>query len=251
MELEPFPIDTEFWEEGSPQWLARYEYVEARASRYLDQFRDSEEYDFTKFEAKAGEKALTLAFERFAAGSLKLLGVEMAANNLKEASRRKIATPLTPEERAEARQKAKPVPKWRKDWEEKKRREKEEAYRRLILSQPSPDRDKRILERAYFGRYETSPMPGRNCYSINEDQGFLANGKEVDKALAYCQVHWDRYEYEHPDKERPEQLQEPTPERPPRQRLTLDELEKQKRRIAEIARMEAFNKSRSRGRGRR
>jgi hypothetical protein len=123
MEIEPYPIENgELWEEGSPQWLARYEYIEARAETYLDYYRDSPEYDFTRGGVQVGsaQRAIASAYSRFAAGTLEILGVQALVKMLRDAYKRKEATVVTPEERAAAIEAAKPVPKWRQDWETKK-----------------------------------------------------------------------------------------------------------------------------------
>lgn len=209
MELEPYPPEEgQEWEKGCPQWIERYEYIQARAERYFDQYRDSVEYDFTKTgtSVEAQQKALEIGYERFASGSLKLLGVQALAKMLRDAYRRKEATPLTPDERAALIRHRSSPPRWELEWREKKERERREAHARMLAAQPSPDRLRLIAERAYYGELESSPMPGKWCYSLTADQGFSPEGEKTDKALAYCQVHWDRYEREHPDRRRPEIL---------------------------------------------
>ncbi len=89
-------------------------------------------------------------------------------------------------------------------------------------------------------------MPGLFCYSLDEDSGFDREGRQIGKALAYCQVHWDRYEYENPGKLRPDKLREVTPEAPIRQR-TMEDLERERQDIAERDRRERLKKTLNRG----
>lgn len=231
MDVEPHAIEdgAELWVEGSFQYLERYEYIEERVNRYLNQYRESEEYDFTKFSNKAYEKAIVTGYHDFARGALKLLGMEAICRNYVHDMKRKVATPLTEEEKAAAAKanKPKPKPKWQKEWEAKRDAAKKKAMEDHLRSQPSPDRDKRVLERGFYGNPETSPMPGKFCYSLDQDAGFTPEGIKIDKALAYCQVHWDRYEYENPGKSRPASLLPPPPETAPTRQKTMEDLERE------------------------
>jgi hypothetical protein len=249
MDVEPYPIENdELWAEGSVQYLERYEYIEERANRYLNQYRESEEYDFTKFSTKAYEKAIIRGYDDFAKGTLKLLGMELICRNYVQDMKRKVATPVTDEERAAAAEAKKPVPQWRKDWEAKRDAAKKKAQEDLLRSQPSPDRCKRILERAFHGNPETSPMPGVFCYSLDEDAGFTPEGVKIGAALAYCQVHWDRYEYENPGKSRPASLLPDAPEVAPIRQKTMEDLERERIEIEERKRQEKLRERLKRGR---
>lgn len=233
IDVEPFPVEGGIlWDEGSPQWLTRYEYIEERSERYLNSYRDSMDYDFTRTlgGVKYNQLAVKSAYERFAAGSLTVLGVKNQVIMLRDAYRRKEVKPLTPEEIEKANEKPEYVPQWRKDWDKKKEAERQEAYRKMIESQPSPDQAAFITERAYSIRTDgVSPMPGIACYSVTEDEGYLADGTRVDGGQAYLVVLWDCQDHYYPEKRdrRPANLTGlPEPEPPPERIETksLDEI---------------------------
>lgn len=77
-DVEPWPIENNLkWEEGSPQWLERYEYIEARAEVWFNHFRDDPKYDFTKtsLEVRNCQKSLEVTYKKFAAGGMALGGI--------------------------------------------------------------------------------------------------------------------------------------------------------------------------------
>ncbi len=50
-------------------------------------------------------------------------------------------------------------------------------------------------------------MPGFNCYSVNEDEGYTETGERITKGEAYILVLWDKHEHFFPDQPgRPESL---------------------------------------------
>lgn len=202
MDVEPYPIERgdPLYEEDSPQWIARYEYIEARAEKFFDYYRDSPEYDFTRIHAgvRGQQKATQDAYCRFASGSLLLLGVQAQVKMLRDAFKKKEATKVTPEERAAA--KPEYVPQWRKDWEAKKAKQREREAEELRASQPSMDTTRYIVERGYYGEVGVTPMPGLACYSINADEGFTETGERVDRGKGYLLVLWDCHEHYNPDK---------------------------------------------------
>lgn len=250
MEIEPYPIEKgqEYWEEGCPQWLERYEYIESRSEAWLDNFREDYEYDFTRTlgAVSSQQKAVLLSYQRFAKGELTVLGVANQVKILRDAFRRKEATPLTPEEIEEQKPK-KPeyVPQWRKDWEAKLAERKKAEHEAMILEQPSPDKDKIITERAYrwIEGLDASPMPGLNCYCIDADEGYLGDGTKTTRALAYLQVLWDYWEAVYPDKvKRPANLTGEKIETPGEGSTEQETVETIKERIAEKERAERLQK---------
>lgn len=232
MDQEPYPIEGDIlWIEGSSQWLERYEYIEARAEQFLDHYRDNPLYDFTK--AGNGvtyqQKSVILAYEKYAQGLLSVGGVKDQVKMLLNAFERKVATPVTPEERQAAIDAAKPVPQWRTAWEEKKAAAIEQARIDMLASQPSKDRDRYILSRMYEGHADISPIPGSFCFSMDYEQGFDPEGKPIDGLTAYAQVTWDWYEQESPvGSKRPAVFSlEADPENIPVQQKTLDQLKQE------------------------
>lgn len=253
MDLEPYPIDKgdPLYEEGTYQWLERYEYIESRAETYLDYYRDNMEYDFTRTlgDVKRQQTATLDAYCRFASGSMKALGVEAQVKMLRDAFKKKIATPLTPEERAKINPPY--VPQWRKDWEAKKAKQKEDARKTALLEQPSPDHTRFIVERGYYGSADPSPMPGLNCYSINEDQGYTEAGEKVDKGRGYVLVLWDAHETFNPEaKGRPEFLIPGYEGQTPPVKKTLDELKREIAAAEHKAELDKLDKRLKRGAGR-
>lgn len=203
MEVEPYPIENgELWDDSSPQWLARFEYIEQRAERFFEFYRDSPEYDFTRIHAgvRSQQKATQDAYYRFARGALMLLGVEAQCKMLRDAFKKKEATKPTPEERAAQVKQTEYVPQWRKDWEAKKERKREQALEVQRSSQPSKDSTAFIVRRGYYGKHEVTPMPGLACYSIDQDEGYTETGERVDKGRGYILVLWDCHESFYPDK---------------------------------------------------
>lgn len=260
MELEPFPLERNdpFWDEGTPQWLERFEYIESRSERWLDYFRDNPEYDFTRTlgDVQRQQKATLISYESYASGKLTLLGVQLQVKMLRDAFKRKEATKPTPEERAAAVPAY--VPKWRKDWEAKKAGQREQARIEALASQPSQDQIGFITKRGYPGvSPESSPMPGLNCYSVNHDEGYLETGERVDKGKAYLCVLWDRHEHFYPDSKetRPESFipgyVKPKAEGETGERQTLDDLKKAQKDKAHKEDLERLDKRIKRGAAKR
>lgn len=236
IDLEPHPPeDGEIWEEGSPQWLTRYEYIEARSERYLESYHDSVDYDFTRTVGMVKYQKLSVqsGYEKYAAGTMTLLGVKSLVGMLRDCYKRKEVKPVSPEEKAKQAEKPEYVPQWRKDWQSKKDEERGAQTRRMLLEQPSPDRTAFLTGRAYSDKTSgVTPMPGLNCYSVSEDEGYLADGSRVSKGQAYLAVLWDCQDYYYPDKrdKRPANLTGlPEPETSPEkiETKTLDELKRE------------------------
>jgi hypothetical protein len=115
------------------------------------------------------------------------------------AYKRKVAEPLTPEERLRVKEESKPVPQWRLQWEGKRRAERERIKAELMRKQPDPDRGRFLLKRCYPQSAESNPIPGYASWSLNLDEGFLADGTKVRKHTAYVQVLWDMHEFYNPE----------------------------------------------------
>lgn len=237
MDVEPHPIEkgAAFWELGCSEWLERYEYIEARAERYFDAYRDDPMYDFTKTGAYVlpYQKAVSNAYEEFAAGRMSVLGVQAQVKMLRGAFKKREATPLTPEERAKANEKPEYVPKWKREWEAKKFLEREAERKAAFDTQPRADAyDRFIPERLYRGERHISPMEGLNCCSYSHNEGFLSDGSKVKRSEAYIQMLWDLHEKFYPEKPgRPDSLI-PGYEAPkieaPAEKKTLDDLKADK-----------------------
>lgn len=193
-ELEPHPpAKGEIYEKGSYKWLERYEYIDARTERYYDYYRESIEYDFTKAGhfVQREQAALLVAYQAFASGTLLLLGVRSHAENLLKAFKRKIATPLTEEEKAEAVKKAEYVPEWKRKHEAKREQERHLMRARELARQPTPDKTSYITSRAYRGSFDVSPMRGYTCYSLDQNEGFYTDGRKTTKGMAYSKILWE------------------------------------------------------------
>lgn len=257
MDLEPYPIERgdPLWESGSPQWLERYEYIEGRAEQYFAAFRDSPEYDFTRMDHQVRlQQGLTQkSYERFAEGSIMLLAVQVQAKMLRDAFKRKVATPLTPEERAEKNKTPEYVPQWRKDWDAKKQEQRERERQEALAKQPSKDQYGFIVRRGYQGETVTgTPMPGVACYSINLDEGWTEEGERVTKGEAYIRVLWDCHEFYYPDKPgRPDSLLPgyEKPAAPPvKQNRSMDDLRAERLKQKHDESLAKLDKSLNRGR---
>lgn len=91
-DLEVIPYDNQIWEEGSIQWLERYEYIEKRSETYLDYFRDSLEYDFTRLTSnvKTAQDNLGRAYAEFASGEISVDDVKKYVLAFKESIRKSV-----------------------------------------------------------------------------------------------------------------------------------------------------------------
>lgn len=170
---------------------------------------------------------------------------------LLESYRRPQASRPTPEERAAAIEAAKPVPKWRQDWEEKRRIQREAERERLKAEihskQPSPDRGAYLLGRAYRDSADRNPIPGFNSWSFTLDEGFLADGTKVRRHKAYVQVLWDMHEFYNPDGVKRPACLLPQGELKP-ETVDLDGYKKLQADIADKERQDKITKRLNRGR---
>lgn len=170
-EVEPFPPGRgKTWDKGSPEYAARLEYINARIERYFEKFQGSIDYDFTRA-SPAIEKlqsALIVQTEDYARGSADVSAVQITANALREAFKRKelLTKPPDPEKRKRDN---------RRYFAEQRREEKfTDGYPTRVHYEIAQE-----MKKHYIGQRQ-KPKRGMMCYQLFPRRGWDKDGNEID-----------------------------------------------------------------------